>query len=208
MKKEELDELKKELDSWKTTIDVEKGTGSLPKFLRGVIRLVSYAEETAKQQEELKKWLLQCHRRKLTEHRCEWHVSQDAVSNEKCLAPVNCLGETHRKNQYWLCDHHGKQWLEEDNGTLLQSDAINVGDFYRVLLHLCSFELKDDVVTWSFGPGERVTAIEFDMEGKVHYVSGDPLVPWLVEELEQNEAERRNEVAQGDAWKGGFAENH
>jgi hypothetical protein len=44
--------------------------------------------------------------------------------------------------------------------------------------------------------------------GNVVRVSGTELPEWLAEDLEQNEAERRNDRSLGDAWSGGFAENH
>jgi hypothetical protein len=129
--KKEIDEVRRELESWATAVDVLKGTGSLPKMLRGALRLVSYTEEMAKQQEELRK---------------------------------------------------------------------RIDSFFK-------YTFEEDVVTWNIGiPHE--TTIEFNIEGKVVVVDGPALPQWLIDDLEQNEAERRNECAQGDAWKGGFAENH
>lgn len=131
MKKEEIDEVRREVESWATAVDVQKGTGSLPKMLRGVLRLVSYTEEMAKQQELLRK---------------------------------------------------------------------RIGDMFK-------YSVEEGVVTWNVGVAHETT-IEFDIEGRVVVTSGPALPQWLIDDLEQNEAERRSEVAQGDAWAGGFAENH
>ena len=62
----------------------------------------------------------------------------------------------------------------------------------------------DDTVSWA--PDWPEVEVEFDIYGRVQCAVALPA--WLIEELEQNEAESRHERSQGDAWSGGFAENH
>ena len=65
----------------------------------------------------------------------------------------------------------------------------------------------DDVVSW--GPDWPEVDVEFDIYGRVCCPADGPQLPaWLIEELEQNEAESRHERSLDDAWSGGFAENH
>jgi len=67
--------------------------------------------------------------------------------------------------------------------------------------------VDDGVVSW--GPDWPEVEVEFDIEGHVRCAVIESVLPdWLIEELEQNEAESRHERSLGDAWSGGFAENH
>jgi hypothetical protein len=67
------------------------------------------------------------------------------------------------------------------------------------------YKKVDGIVSWA--PDWPEVEVEFDIEGRVRCV-GSVLPGWLIEELEQNEAESRHERSLGDAWSGGFAENH
>lgn len=67
--------------------------------------------------------------------------------------------------------------------------------------------IDSDTVSW--GPDWPEVEVEFDIDGKVRCVAAGLALPdWLIELLEANETERRHAVSQGDAWSGGFAENH
>lgn len=67
----------------------------------------------------LKEALLKAHRDDIANHRCEWHVATgdplvNAADLPTCRKTVTCVGETPgKRNQYWLCDEHGQEWIKE-----------------------------------------------------------------------------------------------
>lgn len=70
------------------------------------------------QLDALKAALNKAHKDEIANHRCEFHIptSDPTIRSEdvpKCRKTVTCIGETpNKRNQYWLCDEHGKEWTE------------------------------------------------------------------------------------------------
>jgi len=75
-------------------------------------------EEALNQLNTLKEALLEAHKVEISKHRCEFHIpTSDPTISPKdlptCRCTVTCIGETpNKRNQYWLCEEHGKEWTE------------------------------------------------------------------------------------------------
>lgn len=128
MNKADLDEMRRDAEEWKSHWGAKMEAGRSQAMATSLLRLVLLIEETEAQ-------VLQFHVESFQSKTCEFLVSQGGSVSpwEKCRHTVTVLGETHvRKSQYWLCETHGKQWVDEDNGTLVQFKDIH-GPFKRVL---------------------------------------------------------------------------
>ena len=87
------------------------------------------------QLETLKAALNKAHLNEIAKHRCEFHVVTSdptirSVDIQVCRKTVTCIGETpNKRNQYWLCDEHKKEWIELCSDT----DGVKPGREGRVI---------------------------------------------------------------------------